>query len=241
MKSFVDLLAHGHLNNMKLLLALYILLIVSNTNAQDTLYLPVHGLGHEKYVLKDDGSFIFSSYLCGSSFVSFGNYKRTFNGYKFKYDTTKCPSPNITEVNKKTINDSMTLFFHNMVDNIRQPYFDTLTIGEVQYICNHDSDSITIPKKSLNSNVLTITYLADTLVFTIDTSSSELHIYLSPIGMGYNCGVKDIRKLKKTKRGYLNKFVVYDENKEKPWKKGTKRVVRQYYQLKQKNDKHNIN
>ncbi len=241
MKSFVDKPAHEHLNNMKQLLAFYILLIVNYTNAQDTLYLPVHGLGHEKFVLKDDGSFIYSSHLCGSSFVSFGTYKRTVVGYKFKYDISKCPSPHITEINNKTINDSITLFFHNMVDSTRQPYFNNLTIGEFQYKSNYDSDSITIPRQSLKSNFLSIRDLSDSLDFTIDTSSSELHIYLSPIGIGYNCGVKDIRKLKKTKRGYLNKFVVYDENRDKPWKKGIKRVVRQYYQLRQKNDKHNIN
>lgn len=233
MKSFVDLPAHGHLNNMKLLLALYILLIVSNTNAQDTLYLPVHGLGHEKYVLKDNGSFIYSSYLCGSSFVSFGTYKRTVIGYTFRYDTTMCPSPHIIEINKKTINDSITLFFHNMVDGTRQPYFSSLTIGEQPYICNYDSDTISIPKHSLKSNVLTIRDLTDSLIFTFDTTSSELHIYLSPIGMGYNCGVNDIRKLKKTKHGYLHKFNVYDEIRERPWKKGIKRVVRQYYQLRE--------
>jgi hypothetical protein len=128
-----------------------------------------------------------------------------------------------------------------MVDSTRQPYFNNLTIGEFQYKSNYDSDSITIPRQSLKSNFLSIRDLSDSLDFTIDTSSSELHIYLSPIGIGYNCGVKDIRKLKKTKRGYLNKFVVYDENRDKPWKKGIKRVVRQYYQLRQKNDKHNIN
>lgn len=224
---------------MKRLLSLYILLIVSNTYAQDTLFLPVHGLGHEKYVLKDDGSFIYNSSLCGSTFVSFGNYKRTLFGYKFTYDTTRCPSPFIREVIKKTSNDSLTLFFYNMVDSKRQPYFDSFTIGEQTYRCNFDSDSIRIPKQSLKTNVLNVSNHSTNLNFSFDSTSSELHVYLSPIGLGYSCDIKDLRKLKKTKHGYLHKFNVYDENTEKPWKRGTKRVVRHYYQLRPRNDKHN--
>jgi len=66
-----------------------------NINAQDTLLHKVPFLGSERYILFDDGNFIFKSYLCGSSFVSYGNYKRTLFGVKFEYDTTKCPTPYI--------------------------------------------------------------------------------------------------------------------------------------------------
>lgn len=224
---------------MKRLLALYVLLIVSNFYAQDTLYLPVIGLGHEKYILKNNGTFVYSSELCGFSFISFGTYKKTNFGYHFDYDTTRCAYPSVAEIKSERINDSIYLFFYNMVDSTRQPCYSVLSIGEKYHPCQ--TDSIKIPRTSLNSDKLIVGEMSDSLVFKFDTTASELHIYLPPHGLGYNCGVNDVRKLKKTKLGYLHRFNVYDENREKPWKRGTKRVVRHYYQLRQKNDKHNIN
>jgi hypothetical protein len=200
--------------------------------AQDTLYLPVHGLGHEKYVLKDDANFIYSSSLCGSNFVSFGTYKKTIFGYSFDYDTTKCPNPIVLSINDDHINNNIALFFHNMLDSTRQPNYNSLSVGSIKYNC--DIDSILIPRTSIKSNILIVSDLSGSLVFNFDTTASELHIYLPPIGLGYNCGIHDVRKLKKTKLGYLHKFIVYDENRDKPWKRGTKRIVRHYYQLRQK-------
>jgi hypothetical protein len=225
----VELQVHVHLNNMNRLFIFYLFFTVSSAFAQDTLYLPVHGLGHEKYVLNENETFIYSSHLCGSSFISFGTYKKNMFGYRFNYDTTLCPNPSITELNQTDINDSIILLFYNMVDSTRQPFFDSLVIGEQSYRFN--SDSITIPKQSLKSNILTIKEPTNELVFTFDSTITKLQIYLAPMGFGYRCGMNNIRKLKKTKYGYLHKFNVYDEIREEPWKKGTRRVVRHYYQL----------
>ena len=235
----MDLSIYMHQNNMKQLFILFLLFFFNFSHAQDTLYLPVHGLGHEKYVLKEDGTFNYSSYLCGSTFFSFGTFKKTIFGYRFSYDSAKCPSPSILEVKNESINDSLILFFYSMVDSTRLPIFNSLSIGAEQHWC--DFDSIILPRKSLNSNILTIGKTSDSLVFKFDPTALELHVYLPPTRFGYNCGINDVRKLKKTKWGYMHKVKVYDEIREEPWKKGTKRVVHQYYQLRSKNDKYNIN
>ncbi len=217
---------------MKQFFLLFSIFFLNCSCAQDTLYLPVIGLGHEKFVIEENGHFVYSSYLCGSSFVSFGTSKKTLFGYRFDYDTTMCPKPGVVEVRNESTSDSITLFFFNMVDSTIQPYYNSLSVGGKYLRC--DTDFVTIPKSTLKSDLLMIREGSDSLIFKFDTTVSELHIYLAPNGSSYNCGLNDVRKLKKTKLGYLYKFAVYDEDREKPWKKGNKRVVRHYYQLRQK-------
>ncbi len=199
--------------------------------AQDTLYLPVHGLGHEKYVLNDDGTFVYSSHLCGSSYFSFGKFKRNLLGFKFSYDTTRCPKPSLNQLNHGMKSDSTKLTFYSMVDSTRRAFFGLCNIGGQSYWV--DSDSIIVSKEKLKTNTLILKEFSDSLTFTFDLTCSELQVYLAPIGLSYDCGSNDIRGLKKRNLGYLHKFEVFDEIKEKPWAKGTKRVVRQYYRLRE--------
>jgi hypothetical protein len=220
-----------HLNYMKQLLTLCLFLIVCKASAQDTLYLPVPGLGHEKYILNDNRTFIYNSDLCGSSFVSLGTYRKNLTGYKFKYDSTQCPTPSITAVNQDLMNDSILLLFHNMVDSTRQQFFGSLILNEQRFA--FDSDSIIIPKQASKSNVLILNDYLNKLTFTLDSTSTTFNVYLEPFGNSYRCGPNDIRRLKKRRNGYLHKFNVYDEIRGEPWKKGTKRVVRHYYQLRE--------
>ncbi len=226
----MELIELMHPNKMKQLFLIYIFFVCLKSNAQDTLYLEVHGLGHEKYVLKEDGTYVYSTFLCGSSSVSFGTFKKTIYGYNFRYDSSKCPNPSIFEINSGSNHNSLTINFYDMLDSTAQPCFAPLNIGGKKYFC--DSNLIKIPKDSLHSNVLTIGQNSNRLVFKFDTTATELNVYLPSPVFGYKCGDNGIRKLKKTKKGYLHKFIVYDEIEEKPWKRGTKRIVRHYYQLK---------
>lgn len=225
----MELIKLLHPNKMKQFLLIYILFVCFKSYAQDTLYFEVYGLGHEKYVLKEDGTYVYSTFLCGSSSVSIGTFKKTIFGYSFSYDSSKCPNPSVFEINRGSNHDSLTINFYDMLDSTAQPCFAPLNIGGKKYFC--DSNSIKIPKDSLQSNVLTIGQNSNRLVFKFDTTATELNVYLSSPVFGYKCGDNGIRKLKKTKKGYLHKFKVYDEIEEKPWKKGTKRIVRNYYQI----------
>ena len=213
---------------MKYLLVVAFILIIQNVSAQDTLYHRIPRLGHQKYVLKDDGTFVYTSLQCGFGLVSYGSYTKNPVGYTFSYDTTKCPKPSIVCKNQKPVNDdSIVLFFYDMVDSSRLPYYNSIVIGDQSFECH--SDSLIIPKRTLKTNLLIV---ENNLPFIFDSSSTELNLYLNLTFC--ECGLNDIRKLKKTKHGYLNKFIVYDEIREKPWKKGKKRVVREYYQLHRK-------
>lgn len=212
---------------MKQLLLISFLLIIRNVSAQDTLYHRIPGLGSQKYVLKADRTFIYTSFQCGFGFVSYGSYHKNILGYRFSYDTTKCPEPSIVISNQNQMDDAVVvLFFRDMTDSTRQTYLGSMTIGDQTFECH--SDSLTIPQKSIHSNSLVLkTDNSSELTFTFDSTSNRLNIYLN-LSL-YECGVNDIRKLKKTKHGYLHKAIHYDENREKPWKKGKKRVVREYY------------
>lgn len=222
------------LNNMKLLLVLFLVLLAWKASAQDTLYLKVHGLGHEKYILKENRTFIYNSSLCGSTFVSFGTYKKNFFGYKFSYDTTLCPTPSISGLSRGSDKDSITIFFHNMVDNSLQPFFGSIIIGGQVVECDTNYLAIFVGNLNTDDLILKSDYMNE-LIFALDSISTTYHIYLTPLSINYKCGVNDIHKLKKRREGYLNKFAVYDEIREKPWKKGRKRIVKQYYQITKRN------
>jgi len=217
-----------HLNSMEKLLLLSLLFLVKSLYAQDTLYHPIPMLGHEKYILHDDGTFIYRSHQCGFTSLSFGSYRKNVFGYTFDYDTTKCPKPAIHGIKKGFPSDSIMLFFNDIVYEKRLYYFGSVSIGDQTFECQ--SDSLLIPKKLIKSNSLILKgEYSENITFTFDSTSTQLNLYLNLIA--YECGINDIRKLKKTKHGYLNKFIVYDENNEKSWKKGKKRIVREYYQL----------
>ncbi|MGV3612806.1 MAG: hypothetical protein ACO1N0_17730 [Fluviicola sp.] len=212
---------------MKQLLLISFLLIIRNVSAQDTLYHRIPGLGSQKYVLNEDRTFIYTSFQCGFGFVSYGSYRKNILGYRFSYDTTKCPQPSIVSLNEEFESDYLTLFFYDMVDRECRNYYDSVVIGDQSFECQ--SDSIAIPKKSIKTNAITLRgEFSNELTFTFDPACNQLNIYLN-LSI-YDCGVNDIRTLKKTKHGYLHKAIHYDENREKPWKKGKKRVVREYYQ-----------
>lgn len=223
----MEFFANWYLNGMKQLLLISFLLIVRNVSAQDTLYHRIPGLGSQKYVLNEDGTFIYTSFQCGFGFVSYGNYTKNPDGYSFSYDTTKCPEPSIKSSYQKSASDYIILLFHDMVDNKRLSYYGSIGIGDQSFDCQ--SDSIAIPKKNIKTNAIILRgEFSNELTFTFDPACNQLNIYLN-LSI-YDCGVNDIRKLKKTKHGYLHKAIHYDENREKPWKKGKKRVVREYYQ-----------
>jgi hypothetical protein len=141
------------------------------------------------------------------------------------------PKPSINELKSLIKSDSTKLTFYSMIDSTRRSFFGVCKIGEQSYWV--DSDSIIVSKKEIKTNTLIIEEFSDTLAFTFDLTCSEVHVYLAPNGISYNCGSNDIRRLKKRKLGYLHKFVVFDEIKDKPWAKGTKRVVTQYYTLRE--------
>jgi len=214
-------------NFMKHFFTIFIFFSINtfNINAQDTLYHNVQGLGGEKYLLYEDGTFIYESYLCGFNFMSYGIYKRNLFGIKFEYDTTKCPTPYIL-CEKADVNyDSITIYIYNMVDKSTMFFPVIITNGSKNIKCL--SDSITIPKSDLTTDSIQFTYLNQKTIFKFDTSCATLKVYLEPFG--YNCGINEISKLKKRNKGYLYKFKVFDEIREKPWKKGKKRIVKHFY------------
>lgn len=213
---------------MKQFLAISLLLFLLNASAQDTLYHRIPGLGHQKYVLNEDGTFIYTSFQCGFGFVSYGNYTKNTDGYSFSYDTTKCPKPSITSSNQGPESDYIILFFHDMVDRSRLFYYGSIVIGDQSFECQ--SDSIVIPRKSIKTNAIILrSEFSNELTFTFNPACNQLNIYLN-LAI-YECGMNNVRKLEKTKHGYLHKSIHYDENREKPWKKGKKRISREYYQL----------
>lgn len=116
-----------------------------------------------------------------------------------------------------------------MVDSLPQMHIGFILVGTNKHETN--SYSISIPKPQNGESKLTIDGFVQKKIFNFDPTCSELQIYLKPMGLDFSCGVNDVRRLKKTKHGYLDKFNVFDEIREKPWKKGSKRVVKHYYQL----------
>ena len=225
----MEFFAQMYLNGMKQLLLLFLCFFVKNVSAQDTLYHAVPMLGHEKFVLHDDGTFFYSSHLCGYTYLSFGSYRKNCFGYSFKNDTTKCLQPSLVSSNEGITSDCIVLHFYNVTDSLRVSYSGLVLIGDHIFECQ--SDSLIIPKKPIRSNTLILNsedYSKD-LTFTFDSTSTQLNLYLNLAF--YQCGINGTRKLKKTKYGYLNKVIVYDEIRDKPWKKGKKRVVKHYYEL----------
>lgn len=213
---------------MKKLLIIY-LLFSSYSFAQDTLYHSVPGLGHEKFVLKENGTFVYSSHLCGFSSYAFGSYNKNMLGYKFFYDSTLCPKPSILEIEHKAGEQNLTVFFFNVLDSCRENYSGSLVFGQQKIKC--DSDSIVISKLNLNSTILNLENRHSKYSFAFDSSCTKLQVYINPLYSDISSSPYCIKKLRKTKRGYLKKRIVFDENREKPWKKGTRRVVRHYYKL----------
>lgn len=226
----MDSIKFQHLKHMKQFLIVSLLLLSHTFYAQDTLYHAVHGLGDEQFVLKEKGSFVFTSSLCGTEFIALGTYKKTFRGYRFDYDSTLCPKPSVHSLMNGRHTDSLKVVFYSMIDSTLCSYSDTLFIGGQSYICN--ASSLTLDRRSFVSDTLRIKEPAQFCTTHFDKSAEEIHIYISPNGFGFICGESDISKLRKKKWGYLHKFYVYDENKDKPWKKGKKREVRHYYELK---------
>jgi len=213
---------------MKPFFLLFILFTGLNGSTQDTLYHPVAGLGSEEYVLFTNGTFIFKSYLCGSAFVSFGDYKKNIFGYEFTYDTTRCPSPFLIEEKIAQPQDSIHLFFFNMIDSLSTSIFGEFVIGGQHFRC--DTSAITVSKHNFSSDTLAFKNYRKEITFVFDTSSTSLKIYIQPNWFSYKCGTNQIDKLKKTRYGYLTKSKVYDEVHGKPWKK-KKRTVGHYHQL----------
>ena len=211
---------------MKQMLILFFLCPGGTVFSQDTLYLPVFGLGSEEFVLYEDGSFVYSSHLCVFSYYSFVDYKKTVFGYKFSYDTTRCPDPIMVEVKSESPDDSLTLLFFDLSDRTSQPFFGKIVIGSQEFYCHNDS--LKIAKSDLDSD--TIFFPLIQKEFKFDVSGSILKFYLPSFGFGYECGEINLKKLRRTSRGYLDKSIVYDENEEKPWKKD-RRVVWHYYEL----------
>lgn len=190
--------------------------------AQDTLYMPVPGLGAEKFILKNDGTYIYHSRLCGSRFVSAGTYRKTLTGYRFHCDTTKCPVSSIVQ-ETATDKDSICVFFYDFTDSIRISFWGNVFIAGKTYNC--ENDSLQISKKDLPDGPTSLR-LEEGQEFFVDKSYTTVKLFLAP--PGYRCGDNHIRKLRKTRRGYMDKDVVYDEDAEAPWKKH-RRVVRHYF------------
>ncbi len=202
----------------------------SHSIAQDTLLLPVPSLGHEKYVLYDNGTFLYSSHLCGYSYFALGDYKKNAFGYLFKYDSSRCPSSSIIQIKNEFYKDSIKFSFYSMYDSSITSYYGTVSIGEQQYKCS--SNALTVSKNTLKSTNLELIKTS----FQFDTSCSEIKIYFGQYGLLNKCGINEVKKLKKTRKGYLHKFKVRDTNKKKPWKKGKKRTIKHYYQIRMKTD-----
>jgi len=112
-----------------------------------------------------------------------------------------------------------------MIKRSKLFYFGTITINNKNIKCF--SDSITISKSDFVTDSVQFTYLNQNTIFCFDTSSSILKIYLEPLG--YNCGVNEIFRLKKRKKGYLYTFTVFDKIEGKPWRKGKRRRIKHYY------------
>lgn len=224
----MEFIFHLHQNSMKRLLLLSLLLITRNVFAQDTLYHPIPMMGHEKYILYEDGTFFYSSNQCGFTSISFGSYQKKVLGYTFDYDTASCPKPSIQSLKEGFQSDSITLFFNDLVNQMSLYYSGLVIIGDQTFEC--EEESLIIPKKLIKSNTLILkSKYSNDLTFTFDSTSSQLNIYLN-LGVS-ECMIKGIRKLKKTKHGYMNKFITYVENNQRPWRKGKKRIVKQYYEL----------
>jgi hypothetical protein len=196
--------------------------------AQDTLYLPVPRLGHEEFVLYEDGSFYYRSHLCGFDYVAPGYYRKHFGNYVFSYDTTRCPLPYIEEFTRAEPQDSLLLCFYEMPDKTPSEYYGVIAIGEKRFGCNGDSCVVSLHE--VGERILRLHGPGKELVFSFNSTTTEIHLYIPPM-MGYTCGAGAIRILKKRCAGYLRKSVVYDENQEKPWKRGQRRVVREYYKF----------
>ncbi len=214
---------------MKRILTLLQVFILINTFAQDTLSHPVPGLGGETFYFYHDSTFKFNSQLCGQEGFSFGTYSKNRFGYSFTYDSTKCPTPFLTETKADNDNDSLEVCFFNFTDSTELFIYLYMNIGGT--IFKNDSIStLRISKQELNSNTIILKRYPSDLTFTFNLSSTKLDVYIPPASFGYSCGNARILKLRKTRNGYLQKIKVFDKRQDKPWKKGKKRIVRHYYQ-----------
>ena len=211
---------------MKSILIILLTCIGFSCLSQDTLMHPVHGLGHEKYVLFEDGSFVYSSHLCGHSFYSYGDYKKLIFGYRFNYDTTRCPTRSLISSDSTSTSDTITFLFFSMMDSTTLSVNATATIGGNTF--NGEIDTLKVARADLKNDQLTIELFKDAITFAFDEKSTENKIYYESPTFGYSCGINNIKRLKSTKHGYLYKFYVFDEDPEKPWKK-QKRIVYHYY------------
>lgn len=190
---------------------------------QDTLYLPVPALGHEKFILKNNKTFIYQSDLCGYRFVSVGTFRKTLLGYRFNCDTIGCPEQFSLQEKTGTDTSSVCISFYDFLDSTRIDYWGEISIAGVSYTC--EGDSLKISKKDLPCGSILLR-LERNEEFLIDKNYTTVKLFLeSP---GWRCGDNHIRQLRKTSHGYLLREVVYDENRNKPWKKH-KRIVRHYF------------
>ena len=214
---------YAHPTCMKLLLVVCVLCVFRMCIAQDTLYMPVYGIGHEQFVLKNGGTFIYQSNLCGYRFISIGTYRKTLTGYALDVDTNKCPVPSIICEKTTFDTENILLLFYDFVDSTRIKYYGEISLAGKIY--QNESDSLTINKSNLPNGSMLLRF-EEGQEFLIDKSFSVVKVFLgSP---EYTCGDNHVRTLRMTSRGYLYKEVVYDEDNEKSWKR-RRRVVRHYF------------
>lgn len=207
---------------------LFVILFSSlNLYSQDTLYHDVIGLGQEKLTLKSDGSFLFESSLCGKYSISLGTYNETLFGIKLSYDTTMCPKVSLVELNEEDATDSITFYFFDMIDSSKTITYDQLIIGGHSFNC--DTNFLKISRINLKNDTLIYRSANDLHVFKLNESNSKYHLYVEPLALYYSCGNYFTDKLRKVRNGYVYKKIVFDEIKDKPWKKGKRRKVKLYF------------
>lgn len=222
----LQFLQHDTMKNISLIILISLSFM---GKAQDTLTLRVPMIGGKEIVLFNNDTFVFRSNLCGSTSLSYGTYKKSIFGLKLYTDSSLCPKPHVVEIMNDRDDDTLMILFFDLIDNTNRTFFGTVQIGGIKQ--KSFGDTILISKKHFLNDSLIIETNKTKKAFRIDTSSSIIECYLALNTFGYSCGSLDFLKLKKTKGGYMQKSISYDDNRDKPWKKGKRRVTKEVFRV----------
>lgn len=209
---------------------LFLTLIALQSNCQDTLIAHIPMIGNKKFILFDNGTYKYKSFLCGIGTIEYGTYEIKRKKIIFIPDTCVIPKSH-SKVIDASPNDTLIIHFFDIVDSTKLQYFEFLPvkIGSVNF--GGYKDSVVIDKKYLTSDIIEITTATNGIIsLKIDTSAYQIHIYQLPRFFQFDCS-NSFEKivLTKNKDVFCEKIIYRRENEDKPWKKGKKRKYYECY------------
>jgi hypothetical protein len=202
------------------------------STAQDTLYHTAPGIGHERILLYNDGTFHFRSSLCGFVYHAHGTYKKRFNQLIFKSDTTNCPQESYEVIDSNPPSDSIAIQLFSAYDSSRFDYLSAYKINGKPFAFDWEKQNILFSREEFPGDSVTFQlYSQEYKINGITSETNEIRIYLSEEIPGEDCGKLGFTEMKKTLRGYEHTFFVYDEDPDNYYKKTKRKVTHVYKKL----------